>query len=198
MRKGLLWFILATNAFLLPVIYWAGRPALLHGTPAVDTPGLPVYGQVSTFQLVRENGKGFGSAQMKGGMWVVNFMFTRCPNMCPLMSLKFAAMQNKLSSNTRLASFTVDPDHDDAATLKTYALNYKAMENRWVFLTGENKTIRRVMAELHLSQPDDPNMHSLRFVLLDKMLRVRGYYDSTDNASLAKIGPDTERLKREL
>ena len=196
MRKNFLWIVLAINVILIPWLYWAGHPRLLHGASRPDTPELPVYGQMPFFRLIRENGDGFESRQMKGNFWIADFIFTRCPNQCPLMSGKFAYLQKSLPPGTRLASFSVDPEHDEPAILKKYGENFKADGKKWVFLTGEKETIHKIMNELHLGSPDDPGMHSLRFVLLDKELRVRGYYDSTDNASLEKIAVDVRQLQK--
>ena len=197
MRKNFLWLLLAVNLAALPALYWLGRPVLFHGVSLSDTEALPVYGQMPSFQLTQQDGKRFGNEQMKGALWIADFMFTRCPNQCPLMSVQFSALQKKLPKEARLASFTVDPEHDDPQTLKAYAQNYQADPDRWLFLTGDPPVIRRIMNDLHLGRADDPGMHSLRFVLLDKALRVRGYYDSTDAGSLSKLAPDIGRLRRE-
>ena len=197
MKRGFLWIFLALNALLLLWLYRVGHPILTVGAPLRARPELPVYGRLGSFQLVREDARAFGEAQMSGRIWVADFIFTRCPNQCPLMSEKFSLMQRTLPQDVGLVSFTVDPGHDDAKTLQAYAHSHHADETRWVFLTGAESIIRGIMNDLHLGKPDDPNMHSLRFVLLDKALRVRGYYDSTEGASAEKINNDIRLLQKE-
>ena len=196
MRKNFLWSILLINLIVLPLLYWRAHPAFFHGGPS-PTATLPVYGQMPSFQLTRENGEAFNAERMKGAIWVANFIFTRCPNQCPMMSAKFGTLQNNLPEDTRLASFSVDPEYDTPRVLSSYAQDYHADTRRWFFLTGDHPTILRIMDAVHLGTESDPGMHSLRFVLLDKQLRVRGYYDSQDNQSLARLRPDIEQLRKE-
>ena len=195
-RKNFLWFIVLLNLTVLPVLYWRGHPALLHGKPRPSEPGLPVYGQMPAFELTRENGQPLSNRQMTGSLWVTDFIFTRCPNQCPMMSSKFGTLQKTLPPGVRLASFSVDPEHDTPEILRSYAQTYGADASRWIFLTGGREAVRRIMNALHLGQEDDPGMHSLRFVLLDKELRVREYYDSEEAESLGKMRADIEQLRK--
>ncbi len=133
---------------------------------------------------------------MSGSLWVVNFIFTRCPNQCPLMSGKFSLLQKSLPPDVKLASFSVDPDHDSPEVLKDYGASYKSDPDRWVFLTGSMPVVQEIMSQLHLGRTEEPVMHSLRFVLLDKHLRVRGYYDSGDTEALGKMRTDIEELRK--
>ena len=196
-RKKFLWFLLWLNLALLPVLFIAGRSAFFYGRAATTPDALPVYARMPEFELTREDGTAFGSARMRGGLWLADFMFTRCQNQCPMMSVKFRALQGVLPPETRLVSFSVDPGHDTPEILKAYADEYKARADKWVFLTGDQKKLQGLMKALHLGSEDDPAMHSLRFVLLDKSLRVRGYYDSTETESLAKMKTDIEQLRKE-
>ena len=196
MRKNFIWAIVLLNLILLPTLYWLGHPAFLHGASGTANADLPVYGQMPDFKLTQQDGKIFDDKKMRGHIWLADFMFTRCPNQCPMMSVKFGALQGSLPSDVRLVSFSVDPEHDDTAALKNYAGTYGAKEGRWIFLTGETAVIHSIMSRLHLGNDNDPNMHSLRFVLLDKDLRVRGYYDSTDSASLDAMKKDVGQLRK--
>ena len=196
MRRKSLFFLAAANLVILPLLYWLGHPVLVHRTRP-QGPGLPVYGRMPAFELTRESGAPFGNKEMEKNIWVADFIFTRCPNQCPMMSVKFGALQNSLPAGVRLASFSVDPEYDTPEKLSTYAQNYKADASRWVFLTGPNQTMRNIRKDLHLGTENDPGMHSLRFVLLDKQRRVRGYYDSGDTESLGKMRSDIESLRKE-
>ena len=198
LRKNYLLALVALNILLLPSLYIWGHPNFLYALfrPAPGTP-LPVYGEMPFFGMLTQDGQSFGNPQMKGKYWVADFIFTRCQNQCPMMSTKFRALQTVLPADVGLASFSVDPEHDTPDVLKSYAGQYNAREAKWFFLTGSKEAIEQVVDALHLGRSDDPGMHSLRFVLLDKQLRVRGYYDSEDTESLGKMKADIESLRRE-
>ena len=197
-RKKALGFLLALNLVVLPAVYFLGRPNFLYGRPpAPPASSLPILAQLPDFKLMSQDGSAFTEKKMKSSVWLADFIFTRCPNQCPMMSAKFSSLQNVLPPEVRLASFTVDPEYDTVEKLNSYAANYKAEPDRWVFLTGEPAVVRQILAALHLGDGRDPGMHSLRFVLLDKSLRVRAYYDSQDTRFLAQIKADIKKLEKE-
>ena len=197
LRKNFIVILVGLNLVLLPVLFIANRARFFHGLLQTRPDALPVYGQTPSFELMREDGSAFGSGQMQGKIWLADFIFTRCQNQCPLMSVKFHALQTVLSPEVRLASFSVDPEFDTPEVLRAYAGTHNAMPDKWVFLTGNKIELWNIMRALHLSSEDDPAMHSLRFVLLDKALRIRGYYDSTETESLVKMRADIEELRTE-
>jgi protein SCO1/2 len=96
--------------------------------------------QVPDFNLIDQEGKAFHFASTRGKSVLVTFIFTTCPDVCPLLTAKFAAIQRSLQEKQRddywLLSITTDPEHDTPATLKSYAQQYKADLSRWRFLTG--------------------------------------------------------------
>ena len=196
MNKRLLWGLLLFNAVALPALYVMGHPKFTHGAKA-DAATLADYGVLPDFELVRENGSNFGSRDMKGSLWVADFIFTRCPNMCPAMSAKFAVLQDRVPEGVKLASFSVDPANDTPEAFKKYAGNYGAKSERWAFVTGDAEPLKKIKEAAHTGNGDDPSLHSLRFVLLDKALHLRGYYDSTESDWLKKIQSDIERLRKE-
>src|SRR5215211_3592709 len=73
---------------------------------------LPVLGTLPAFTLRSERGVPFGSADLRGKAWVANFIFTRCPTVCPLLTRKMASLQQRaqeLGGALHLASFSVVP-----------------------------------------------------------------------------------------
>ncbi len=157
-------------------------------------PALPVYGEVSDIQLWDSTGKAFSKSDMLKTTWVANFIFTRCPSMCPTMSLQFQLLSKTLPDDTGLLSFTVDSEYDTPEVLATYAKKYTADAKRWHFVTGKKEDMNKMIQSCHLGVEDDPNMHSLRFILIDDKAQIRGYYDSTDPGVLQKIRGDISKL----
>jgi protein SCO1/2 len=100
------------------------------------------------FTLVDQNGSVFQSQSVRGRITVVNFVFTTCPDVCPLFTAKFAQLQRMLirehMPNFFLISITTDPEVDKPEVLKSYALRYGADFGTWAFLTGEEEKMRRV------------------------------------------------------
>jgi protein SCO1/2 len=103
------------------------------------------------FTLIDQDGKRFQFANARGKVVVVTFIFTACPDVCPLLTAKFAAMQRELAANKRadylLLSITTDPQTDTSAALKSYAKHYKPDFRHWLFLTGSRKQLAKVWKE---------------------------------------------------
>ena len=103
---------------------------------------------VPDFSLVNQDGQAFQFTNSKGKLVLVTFIFATCPDVCPLLSAKFAAIQRALQENKRddylLLSISTDPERDTPAALKAYAENFKADFRRWVFLTGPPDQLAKV------------------------------------------------------
>jgi len=103
---------------------------------------------VSDFKLVDQDGKPFQFTAARGKLILVTFVFTTCPDVCPLLSAKFAAVQRTLDERKfrdyRLLTITTDPERDSPAALKDYAGNFKADFSRWSFLTGSRAELAKV------------------------------------------------------
>lgn len=194
-----LWIGLAVlNLIALPAIYFLSRPAPLSGSFPQAESALPSYGPIGPFSLTDQNGLPFSSEKLKNTAWVANFIFTRCPNQCPVMTLKMRSLATLIRDpKFFFLSFSVDPEHDTPEVLAKYIQTQGVEHKRWFFLTGPIKEIHRVMGEAHLGSSDDPSMHSLRFVLVDNKGQVRGYYDFEDKLFFKKITHDLELLSKE-
>ena len=95
---------------------------------------------VADFKLIDQNGKSFQFSGKRGNLVLATFIFTACPDVCPLLTAKFAAIQRALDDKKFkdywLLSITTDPEQDSAAALKDYANRFKADLTHWSFLTG--------------------------------------------------------------
>jgi protein SCO1/2 len=161
---------------------------------------LPVLAQLPDFRLIERNGQPLGLAELKGKVWIADFIFTRCPGPCPRMSSRMAALQRDLRSEEafRLVSISVDPEFDTREVLTKYADRYEADEHRWFFLTGGKIAIHQLAKSgFRVGGVDDVTLHTTRFVLIDRQGRVRGYYSSSDEEELRKLRSDARVLLRE-
>jgi protoheme IX farnesyltransferase len=181
--------MLASVAYL-PLLYIA----LLGGcaTPARE---LPDYYALPSFTLTDHHGKAFSSADLKGKIWIANFIFADCTGPCPRMSATLSKLQ-EADPDVRLVSFTVDPDNDTPPTLAAYAKRYGATA-RWSFLTGDAATLKTVREEaFKLGEMGSAMAHSTRLVLVDRQLRIRGFYDSAEPDIIETLRADIALLRR--
>ena len=192
---------------ILGTFFWlklAPRPGLM-GWDAKPLEGLQRYGSVPEFSLVERSGKATTLADLRGSIWIADFIYTTCQDTCPIQTAEMAQLQEqwKDRAELKLVSFSVDPEKDTTAVLSRYADRYKADAQRWLFLTGAKEEMSRLVQEgFRLSAvalPGDGNvgsviMHSPRFVLIDKQAQIRGYYDSRDPQALQRLKADVAIL----
>src|SRR5947199_3976024 len=162
------------------------------------------YGSVPEFILVNQDGKNFGSAQLRGKIWIADFIYTMCPGPCPMISSRMSELQKPLEkTDVHLVSFSVDPDKDTPQVLRSYAEKWQAEPSRWDFLTGPKSAIYKLSHDgfkLAVSDGSDAQgipVHSTRMVLVDRHGQIRGYYDATEADAVTKLVADTGHLLRE-
>lgn len=182
--KPLFWIFAVAVLFAMPL-----ARVLLTPAPAP----LPVFGTLPKFELRDQFGKRFGTDELAGKVWVANFIFTRCPTICPAFTEKMAKLQYRsrnLGDAIHLVSFSVDPDFDTPERLRAYADAHHASPRLWSFLTGSYDDVKKTVVDgLKIAMGRDPQgtdgaflgiFHGTHFVLVDQKGRIRGYYDSND------------------
>ena len=160
-------------------------------------PPLPEYGAIPDFTLTDRGGQPFAGHSLRGKIWVADFMFTNCPGPCPRMSSRLHQVQEDTAkiADVALVSFTIDPANDTPAVLAGYAKEHAASA-RWHFLTGPQATLHQLCRyAFKLGDVDGSLTHSTKFVLVDRNLQIRGYYDSFDPESMQQLEADIRRLE---
>ena len=146
---------LSLNCVLLAVALAAGCPPPLAWSHIPIPPKEPsgagrrvVKVPVSDFKLTDQDGRPFLFASARGKLVLLTFIFTTCPDVCPLLTAKVAAIQRALEEKGArvflLLSVTTDPERDSAAALKDYAGRFKANLRSWSFLTGSRRELAKV------------------------------------------------------
>jgi protein SCO1 len=161
---------------------------------------LPVLGEVKDFKLQGTEGKAVTLTDLKGKVWVADFMFTTCSGICPTMTKNLASLHRSyaLEKDVYMVSISVNPDTDTPDVLKTYAKKHKADTAKWLFLTGPSDDIKKIaVGSFKLGAIDEPVFHSSYFTLVDRSARIRGYYDGTDTEGVRKLFKDIAKLKKE-
>src|SRR5437879_7865741 len=162
------------------------------------------YGTVPEFVLLNQDGKNFGSAQLRGKIWIADFIYTTCPGPCPMISSRMSELQKPLEkTDVHLVSFSVDPDKDTPQVLRSYAEKWQAEPGRWDFLTGLKSAIYKLSHDsfkLAVSDGSDAQgipFNRTRMVFVDRYGHIRGYYDAAEPETITKLVADTNHLLRE-
>ncbi|WP_179344269.1 SCO family protein [Winogradskyella ursingii] len=145
--------------------------------------------QVPNFSFTNQNGKTITNEDYLGKVYVVEFFFTTCPTICPIMNRNLVEVQNEFKNfeDFGVASFTINPKVDTPEVLKTYAENYKVTNPNWNFLTGDEEAIYKLANEgFNLYTAQDPSVeggfeHSGNFALIDKKGYIRSRTDKFGN-----------------
>ena len=190
------WIVFAALALAVPMA------ALLFRQAA--RPELPMLGDLPAFTLTAEDGKPFGKQELLGRVWIADFVFTSCSDACPRLQAKMRKIQDRLipleqGGNIGLLSISVDPERDTPEKLKQYGEIFGARQGLWRSLTGEQQEVERtVVRGFHTAMAKVPRegadphlaafeiMHGERLVLVDRMGRIRGYYDADDRDRLLR------------
>lgn len=180
------------------------RPPSGQVTPRPAEPSVVTV--VPDFTAVNQDGQPAGLQALQGSIWVANFFFSRCPNVCPALTAKMAGLQAvsaRRLPQLKLVSFTIDPEHDAPAVLRAYGEKYGADFSRWSFLRAERAELegaitRGMLQSLDMGDKKDLNtvMHSSYLVLVDRQARVRGFYRLSEASSVEKVMQDAEALAR--
>ena len=164
---------------------------------------LPVLSELPEFTLLERGGAVLDKAALAGRPAIVDFIFTRCPASCPLLTARMKELEKRLpeSSKVRLLSISVDPEHDRPEVLARYAESWQAGP-RWLFATGERAAIWELVRRGFLlaveATPEDtssPILHSNRFALIDGEGRMRATYPALEEDALDRILADLETLE---
>lgn len=180
------WFWILGIALIIAGPLWR---AFSHRIPPPPTMKIPL----PAFELTDERGQPFGTEQLKGRVWVADFVFTSCPTVCPKLTARMADIQHRsrhLGEAFHLVTFSVDPENDTPERLAAYGAAYHANGARWSFLTGPldkiEDTVLRGFKIAMGKEPTEPGstimsiFHGENLVLVDQGGNIRGYYEANE------------------
>lgn len=177
-----------------------------YGQHEVNAPGDTTYFQVPEWSFTDQDGNTVSSESTKDKILVVDFFFTTCKSICPIMSTRMAGLQvniplhDEAYKDVLFLSYTVDPEHDTREVLKEYAREHKADTARWKFLTGDAASIYRLgntgylLSAMEDTLDPERFVHSPNFVLVDKQRHIRGMYDGTTPSGVKDLVNDIKLL----
>jgi protein SCO1/2 len=172
-RRASLLFALALLAF----------PASLPAHEASGEKRLPVIGSAPPFALTSQEGVPVTLADLRGKVVALTFIYTACPDICPMLTQKMVDVQEALGADfgTKVAfvSISLDPERDTPEVLKDYAQFWGARLDGWSFLTGSPEAVRDVMRRygVFFAKKEDGSVdHTQLTTLVDADGRMRVQY----------------------
>jgi len=172
---------------------------------------LPISGTVPDFEFTDSNGQIITREDMKGKVWVADFIFTTCTMACPIMTGNMNIIHKTFrdNNNVRIISISVYPEYDTPAILKEYASRYNANTDRWHFLTGPEESVKKIIKNgfktvkkiikngFKIGDYEDIIFHSEKFALVDISGNIRGYYSGMKTEDMSQLQKDIKILLRE-
>lgn len=192
----------STDKKVLP-IYGNREPVtkMVNGKQVTDT----IYQTIPPFKFVNQYGDSISNKTLNGNIYVVDFFFTTCPSICPIMHRNMLTVYNtfKIIGGFKIISHTIDPKHDSVPVLKKYADKLGITGNTWWFLQGKKEDVYTIAEKNYLvavkkdSTAAGGYVHAGYFVLIDKQKRIRGSYDGTDPKQVDQMIADIKTLQSE-
>lgn len=162
-----------------------------------------VYYSLPEYKFSDQNGKEFGSAELKSKPYIAYFFFTSCPSVCPRMTQSARRVQislEKYKNDFNIAAFSIDPDRDTFEKLREFADRYQADMGNWHFIRGEEEKITDLgIKSFYVGISKDklePGgfLHSEKMILVDSYGHLRGYYTGTDPEEVKQLIVDMKEI----
>ena len=150
------------------------------------------------FELTDEKGKPFGSDDMQTKVWVVDFVFTSCPSVCPELTHKMAKVLERTADvpSIHFLSVSVDPENDTPEKLAAFVAKNGVTSDRWSLVTGAPAAVEDAIRGFKIGFSRSPGgllTHDEHFVLVDREGTIRGYFVANDDGLV-----DLEKQARRL
>ncbi|MCB0443878.1 MAG: SCO family protein [Flavobacterium sp.] len=184
-----------------------------HSETAEDL--LMKIGKAPNFSLINQNGETITNKNYDGKVYLVEFFFSTCPTICPIMNKNMVDLQNHFEKQNDfgIVSITINPDYDTPEVLKQHAQHLGVTNPNWNFLTGDkvyiydlaNKGFSIFAGEN--KESDGGFEHSGLFALIDKKGNIRSrkddfgnpivYYDGIEASGIQALKQDIKVLLEE-
>lgn len=162
--------------------------------------------KVEDFNFVNQNKEKVSLKDMKGEIWLADFIFTSCETVCPPMTYNLTKIQKELEEaglkDVRFVSFSVDPEIDTPETMKKYISNFDINEDNWDWLTGYSQDLISSFARESFKTivQDDPSsnqvIHGTRFYLVNKDGVIVKNYPGNQDVPFEEIISDIKALNK--
>ncbi|MFF2286708.1 SCO family protein [Peribacillus butanolivorans] len=133
---------------------------------------------LENFSYIDQEGEPFSKSDLKGKVWVTDFIFTSCEDVCLPMTSNMSKLQKMLKdegiSDVEFVSFSVDPEIDKPAVLKKFGDQFNVDYTNWHFLTGygqeeiEQFALDNFKTIVKKPENEDQVIHQTSFFLVDQ------------------------------
>jgi protein SCO1 len=160
---------------------------------------------IADFSLINQNGEIITKNDYKNKIYIADFFFTSCTNICIAMVYNMNELQEfyKNDNDILFLSHSVTPEIDSVPILKEYAKNKGVIDGKWNVTTGDKKHIYELARKSYFAVIEDGDggeddfIHTEQFILVDKEYRIRGFYDGTNKKDMEKLKQDVFLLRVE-
>lgn len=182
------------------------KPSLpFLGPKEISETGDTLYHTIAPFSFLSQDSTIITEEYLKGKITIVDFFFTTCPTICPIMTTNMVELQKELKEieGIQFLSHTVDPETDTPNKLKRYAQRRNANLKNWQFVTGPKEDLYTQGLRSYLVSTQEDALapggflHSSFFALVDQNLKLRGVYDGTNDEEIKKLKKDLNTLINE-
>jgi protein SCO1/2 len=150
---------------------------------------------IKDFNLINQNGIKVSSKDYENKIYVVDFFFTSCPSICPIMTNNMLLIQEEFIKNNdiMLLSISVTPEIDNVQILKKYAILKGVIDSKWNITTGSKKHIYELARKSFFAVLDKGDgglqdfIHTPNFILVDTKKQIRGIYDGTVEKEISRL-----------
>ena len=157
---------------------------------------------IKDFNLINQNGIQISSKDYENKIYVVDFFFTSCPSICPIMTNNMLLIQEEFIKNNdiMLLSMSVTPEIDNVQVLKKYAIKKGVIDGKWNITTGSKKHIYELARKSFFAVLDKGDgglqdfIHTPNFILVDTKKQIRGIYDGTVENEISRLIQDINIL----
>ncbi len=161
--------------------------------------------KIKDFELINQNGEIITNNNYKNKIYIADFFFTRCTNICIAMAYNMSELQEfyKNDDDILFLSHSVTPVIDSVSVLREYANNKGVIDKKWNVTTGNKKHIYELARKSYMVVTESGDggendfIHTENFVLVDKQRRIRGYYNGTEKEDMENLKKDIALLKEE-
>ncbi|EDL64393.1 SCO family protein [Bacillus sp. SG-1] len=164
----------------------------------------PMSMEVEEFSAINQDGREVTLEDLRGDIWVADFIFTNCDTVCLPMTANMAQLQKKLKDSgfddVKLVSFSIDPENDTPEILLEYSQRYSADLKQWEFLTGYPQEEIELFANRSFNTPaakaegSDQFVHGTSFYLVSENGTVLKQYEGVSGPPFDEIIADIKKL----
>ena len=164
--------------------------------------GKVIYKEFENFTGFDQDGNIFDKTSIEGKVHLANFFFCSCPVVCPKMTSETKKIADTLGEREDflLVSYSIDPKRDSMQELKKFAEKFDADKSNWRFVNVGKENVYSLarysykIVAVQGNEVSNDFIHSELLTLVDKEMRIRGYYDSTNPDELEKLIKDLKKL----